>query len=65
MVEEKSFQKNEPIESVKSPLRKIKCKGCNSWREDVYYTFQGGDLCTDCLRRKYQDFFDKNTLEFR
>jgi hypothetical protein len=40
-------------------FRKIKCNGCNSWREDVYYTFQGGDLCTHCVQKKYAKLFEE------
>ncbi len=40
-------------------IRRIKCNGCNSWREDVYYTFQEGDLCTDCLQEKYANLFEE------
>ena len=37
--------------------RKIKCKGCNYWREDIYYTVKGGPFCTDCLKKKYPELF--------
>jgi hypothetical protein len=42
-----------------TPVRKIKCKGCNSWKENVYYILQDGPFCTDCLKKKYREFFEK------
>ncbi len=43
-------------------IRKIKCKGCNYWREHIYYTLQDGPFCTDCLEKKYPELFRKQLV---
>jgi formylmethanofuran dehydrogenase subunit E len=48
------------MKTTTSP-KKIKCNGCNDWREDIYYTLQDGPLCTDCLKKKYREFFRKES----
>ncbi len=42
--------------------RKIKCKACNDWREDIYYTLQDGPFCTDCLKKRYPELFKRPAL---
>ncbi len=41
------------------PVRKIKCKGCDSWTPNVYYILQDGPFCTECFKKKYRGFFEK------
>ncbi len=56
------FDKDELIEWVRNPVTRAKCRGCNHWKEDVYYTLQDGPFCTDCLKKKYPDLY-KNELD--